>query len=99
VPSEEHAAGTVVGVEVVETLQWCLRFMTKLDEAEASKDLATISYSPLTHSVAQSLHTLLEYQPAHHWPPGTQDKVHQVLASMVVLTPTVVVSPRSYGTS
>lgn len=75
---------TIVAAEVVETLQWCLRVHTRMDEAEAALSLHTVAeYSPLTHSIAEALHTLMEYQPLSLWPPGAQDKVAQVLASYV----------------
>jgi hypothetical protein len=73
---------TVVSVEVMQTLQWCLRHFTQRDESDAAADLVLVRYRPLTHSVAEALHSLMEYQPVYYWPPGSQDKVHQVLASV-----------------
>jgi hypothetical protein len=82
--AEEYTptAATVVSVEVMQTLQWCLRYFTRRDEADAATLLVVVHYSPLTHAVAESLHSLMAYQPEYYWPPGTEDKVHQVLSSV-----------------
>jgi hypothetical protein len=82
VAEEDTPTTTVVSVEVMQTLQWCLRYFTRRDEADAATLLVVVHYSPLTHAVAESLHSLMEYQPAYYWPPGTEDKVAQVLASV-----------------
>jgi hypothetical protein len=74
----------MVGVQVIETLQWCLEFFVKRDEMNAAVHTTSARYSPLTFSVAETLHTFMEYQPPHHWPSGTQELVERVLSSTAV---------------
>jgi hypothetical protein len=76
----DGAPHTLVQAQVVETLQWCMQLLVRQDEAGAALHLSQVHYSPLTFAVAESLHTLLEYQPASYWPPGTQQLVDVVLS-------------------
>lgn len=80
---DEAPTYSVLSAEVVETLQWCLRMFVNEDEAHASTMLATPRYRPLTVSVAQSLHSLLEYQPLNAWPEGSQELVDHVIQSLM----------------
>lgn len=75
----EPDQATLVGMQVAETLQWCLRTFAGNDQAAAAMGLVSVQYSPLTCSVAESLHTLMEYQPLSYWPEGSQALVEQVL--------------------
>jgi len=69
-----------VAAQVVETLQWCIHLLVHQDEAGSALHLSQVHYSPLTFAVAESLHTLLEFQPASYWPPGSQDLVERVMS-------------------
>lgn len=77
---DEPRPHTPVAAQVVETLRWCIHLMVHQDEAGSALHLAQVHYSPLTFAVAESLHTLLEFQPVSYWPPGTQDLVDRVLS-------------------
>lgn len=71
---------SIISAQVLETLQWCLRVFTRQDEAMAAVHLSAVHYSPVTVSVAQALHSLMQYQALYFWPPGTQEMVTDVLS-------------------
>ena len=79
---EGQPAESLVGVQVIETLQWCLQVFVKQDEAMAALHLSATHYAPITFSVAEALHTIMEYQPPHYWPPGTQEMVDRVMSHL-----------------
>jgi hypothetical protein len=81
---DEHEPHTMVTAQVLETLQWCLQFFVKRDESNGAVHLSITRYSPLTESVAEALHTLMEYQPLNYWPPGAREMVERVLSYQAV---------------
>lgn len=83
VMSSTYEEDSVVRTEVIETLQWCLRAFVKRDEANAAIHLSAVRYSPITCSVAESLHSLVEYQPLSYWPEGSRTLIDQVIQSML----------------